>query len=102
MSGWSYGTESYMSVGLRQRALLNPGDLLLSGGPEDYEYLKHSRLSVEGVDDHEEWRALQVGASGVFKSLSLEHADRCTDPASDSTHSTSSECLRRSSSTSSA
>jgi myosin protein heavy chain len=35
-------------------------DLLLSGEPEDYQYLKSSRLSVEGVDDHSEWRALQV------------------------------------------
>lgn len=35
-------------------------DLLLSGEPEDYLYLKSSRLSIEGVDDHSEWRALQV------------------------------------------
>ena len=36
------------------------GDLLLSGNPEDYDYLKSSRLNVEGVDDHEEWRGLEV------------------------------------------
>jgi myosin protein heavy chain len=35
-------------------------DLLLTGSPEDYHYLKQSRLSVEGVDDHKEWRALEV------------------------------------------
>lgn len=36
-------------------------DLLLTGSPEDYQYLSSSRLSVEGVDDHLEWRGLQVG-----------------------------------------
>lgn len=35
-------------------------DLLLTDSPEDYQYLSSSRLSVEGVDDHSEWRALQV------------------------------------------
>lgn len=35
-------------------------DLLLTGNPQDYAYLNSSRLSVEGVDDHSEWRALEV------------------------------------------
>ena len=32
----------------------------MSGEPDDYEYLKHSKTSVEGVDDHAEWRGLEV------------------------------------------
>lgn len=35
-------------------------DLLLGGGVEDYEYLNKSRREVDGVDDMEEWSALQV------------------------------------------
>lgn len=46
-------------------------DLLLSGGPEDYEYLKHSKLHVEGVDDHSEWRALEVRVPAIFISYTL-------------------------------
>ena len=41
------------------------GDLLLADGPEEYEYLKQSRLSVEGVDDHAEWRSLEVCCPGA-------------------------------------
>ncbi|KAF8634039.1 hypothetical protein AX17_004304 [Amanita inopinata Kibby_2008] len=33
--------------------------LLLGGGAEDYEYLNKSRREVDGVDDREEWNALQ-------------------------------------------
>ena len=33
--------------------------LLLDGGVEDYEYLKMSRASIDGVDDREEWRLLK-------------------------------------------
>lgn len=46
-------------------------DLLLAGGPEDYLYLKSSRLSIEGIDDHSEWRALQV-RSIHFYALALD------------------------------
>lgn len=35
--------------------------LLLSGRVEDYDYLNTSRREVDGVDDREEWKALQVG-----------------------------------------
>jgi len=34
--------------------------LLLSDRPEDYEYLKHSRMTIDGVDDALEWRQLKV------------------------------------------
>lgn len=34
--------------------------LLLSGGIGDYEYLNRSRREVDGVDDREEWKELQV------------------------------------------
>ncbi|KAE8226689.1 hypothetical protein CF319_g739 [Tilletia indica] len=32
--------------------------LLLSNSPDDYGYLRGTRKDVEGVDDHEEWKAL--------------------------------------------
>jgi myosin protein heavy chain len=34
--------------------------LLLEGGVEDYGYLNRSRREVDGVDDREEWLALEV------------------------------------------
>jgi myosin heavy subunit len=34
--------------------------LLLSDRPEDYEYLKYSRTTIDGVDDALEWRQLKV------------------------------------------
>jgi myosin heavy subunit len=40
------------------------GQLLLTGGPHDYEYLKNSRQDVDGMDDKQEWRLLQVSFSG--------------------------------------
>lgn len=33
--------------------------LLLEGSVEDYEYLKHSRATIDGVDDRDEWRLLK-------------------------------------------
>lgn len=48
-------------------------DLLLSGEPEDYSYLKCSRLSIEGVDDHSEWRALQVSCVSLKYILIATH-----------------------------
>ncbi|EDQ99797.1 myosin II heavy chain [Laccaria bicolor S238N-H82] len=40
-------------------------DLLLGGGVEDYEYLNKSRREVDGVDDMEEWSALQTALDVV-------------------------------------
>lgn len=36
------------------------GDLLLEGGPNDYEFLRKTRKEIDGVDDLEEWRELKV------------------------------------------
>ncbi|WRT65740.1 uncharacterized protein IL334_002688 [Kwoniella shivajii] len=33
--------------------------LLLDGGPEKYEFLKKTRLQIDGVNDHTEWRLLK-------------------------------------------
>ena len=40
--------------------VMHPGQLLLDGGIEDYEYLNKSRREIDGVNDKEEWRQLKV------------------------------------------
>lgn len=37
-----------------------PEDLLLHHGPEKFEFLRKSRLQIDGVDDLAEWRLLRV------------------------------------------
>jgi len=45
------------------RLIFFPDKLLLRGDVEDYEYLNKSRREVDGVDDQEEWKSLQVRLS---------------------------------------
>ncbi|WVQ93464.1 hypothetical protein IAU59_000538 [Kwoniella sp. CBS 9459] len=48
--------------------------LLLEGGPEKYEFLKKTRLEIDGVNDHTEWRLLRdaLGVVGFSESEQLE------------------------------
>jgi hypothetical protein len=47
---------SFVHPGVRSRV----DKLLLGDKPEDYEYLKNSRSTIDGVDDSMEWRHLKV------------------------------------------
>jgi len=38
--------------------------LLLEHGPDHFDFLKKTRLNVDGVDDLAEWRVLKVRSSG--------------------------------------
>ncbi|CAD6910753.1 unnamed protein product [Tilletia controversa] len=46
--------------------------LLLSNSPDDYGYLRGTRKDVEGVDDHEEWKALNE----AFKVVGFSDEER--------------------------
>ncbi|WVF65827.1 hypothetical protein IAT40_000564 [Kwoniella sp. CBS 6097] len=48
--------------------------LLLEGGPEKYEFLKKTRLEIDGVNDHTEWRLLKdaLGVVGFSESEQFE------------------------------
>lgn len=48
--------------------LASTGQLLLEGSAKDYEYLKRSADTVNGVDDREEWALLQVSESEAIDS----------------------------------
>lgn len=45
--------------------------LLLKGGPQDYEFLKKSRLDVDRMDDKEEWKLLLVSFALFFLAVSI-------------------------------
>ncbi|OCF31660.1 myosin heavy chain [Kwoniella heveanensis BCC8398] len=48
--------------------------LLLEGGPEKYEFLKKTRLEIDGVNDHTEWRLLKdaLGVVGFSEAEQFE------------------------------